>query len=320
MNMTTIEGQRENLTLTGANDQNIIDYKVIYDQLVNNDPSKEECVAVEGRVERKRAMTRERLVDTALALFAKQGIYVTTVEDITDAADVGKGTFYQHFPSKTAIIRYLLHTGMDELLERCRREVQSGASARERLERLVAAQLRFFQKRRDLLIVFHQVRGLLKLKPRDVRSLQKEYDRYIRFLTAELGTLVDRRRWSQVRLMHMACAMAGLVTGYLSYGMILGLQKQVVADLEVPLRLVLEGIATNVSQCCETKAKQMRLRVQIRAVDRAMKWCRSGPCVGKWAPKGGDALNNGKERNVADDGEKGRARRTNGGTSRAYLW
>lgn len=167
------------------------------------------------------------------------------MEDITEAADVGKGTFYQHFPSKTAIIHHILHDGVSELLDRCRREGRLAGTNKERVKRLLSAQFRFFDERPDLLILFHQVRGLLKLKSRDVRSLHKEYDRYIRFLAAELGASLDRRRSSQTGLMQMACAMAGLVTGYLSYRMILGFKKHGVTDLEVPTRLFLEGIATN---------------------------------------------------------------------------
>jgi AcrR family transcriptional regulator len=196
-------------------------------------------------VERRRAATRERLVSTALALFATHGIYDATVEDITEAADVGKGTFYQHFPSKTAIIRHLLHEGFDELLGECRHEVQAASTAKERVKRLLSAQFRFFEKRRDLLILFHQVRGWLKLHTDDVRSLQKEYERYIHFLASELGTSLGGRRRSRVALKQMACAMAGLVAGYLSYRMILGLKKHEAADLEVPTRLFLEGIAGN---------------------------------------------------------------------------
>lgn len=40
--------------------------------------------------------------------------------------------------------------------------------------------------------------------------------------------------------MQIALVMAGLVTGYLSYRMILGLKKHGAADLEVPTRLFLE--------------------------------------------------------------------------------
>lgn len=53
---------------------------------------------------RRSAETRERLFHAALQLFAKKGFAETTVEDITEAADVGKGTFFNYFPSKDHIL------------------------------------------------------------------------------------------------------------------------------------------------------------------------------------------------------------------------
>src|SRR6202050_4013881 len=57
-----------------------------------------------GRRERRSVETRERLFRAALDLFARKGFTETTVEDITQAADVGKGTFFNYFPSKDHIL------------------------------------------------------------------------------------------------------------------------------------------------------------------------------------------------------------------------
>lgn len=56
------------------------------------------------RRQRRSAEIRERLFRAALALFAKKGFAETTIEDITEAADVGKGTFFNYFPSKDHIL------------------------------------------------------------------------------------------------------------------------------------------------------------------------------------------------------------------------
>jgi len=57
-----------------------------------------------GRRQRRSADIRERLFNASLTLFAQKGFPETTVEDITEAADVGKGTFFNYFPSKDHIL------------------------------------------------------------------------------------------------------------------------------------------------------------------------------------------------------------------------
>ncbi len=53
---------------------------------------------------RRSAAIRESLFRAALDLFASKGFAETTVEDITEAADVGKGTFFNYFPSKEHLL------------------------------------------------------------------------------------------------------------------------------------------------------------------------------------------------------------------------
>ena len=59
---------------------------------------------VPSRRVRRSAELRERLFRAALVLFGKKGYAETTVEDITEAADVGKGTFFNYFPTKEHIL------------------------------------------------------------------------------------------------------------------------------------------------------------------------------------------------------------------------
>ncbi len=60
--------------------------------------------ALPGRRLRRREETGQRLLDTAVRLFASNGFPNTTVEAITEAADVGKGTFFNYFPSKEHVL------------------------------------------------------------------------------------------------------------------------------------------------------------------------------------------------------------------------
>jgi AcrR family transcriptional regulator len=60
---------------------------------------------IAGRRARRHADTRERIFRAALKLFAEHGFQETTIEDITEAADVGKGTFFNYFPSKEHVLK-----------------------------------------------------------------------------------------------------------------------------------------------------------------------------------------------------------------------
>src|SRR5271166_1235012 len=57
---------------------------------------------------RRREQTREKLLEAARALFARQGVDNTRINEITDEADVGFGSFYNHFDSKEAIVETVL--------------------------------------------------------------------------------------------------------------------------------------------------------------------------------------------------------------------
>ncbi len=78
-------------------------------QLLDSDPSRS-YKRRPNRRERRCAETRERIINAALELFSERGVAATTVEDITNAADVGKGTFFNYFPSKEHILAHLCQT------------------------------------------------------------------------------------------------------------------------------------------------------------------------------------------------------------------
>lgn len=60
--------------------------------------------AATGRRERRAAETRRKLFRCALRLIAERGFPSVTVEQITEAADVGKGTFFNYFASKEHVL------------------------------------------------------------------------------------------------------------------------------------------------------------------------------------------------------------------------
>jgi len=52
---------------------------------------------------------RERILQAAAQLFYRHGIHATGVAALTEAAHVSTRTFYQHFPTKNALVEAYLH-------------------------------------------------------------------------------------------------------------------------------------------------------------------------------------------------------------------
>ena len=68
-----------------------------------------------SRRERKKRETHQRLLAGAMELFREQGYDATTVEQIADAADVAKGTFFNYFETKEAILPALAEWRLRQL-------------------------------------------------------------------------------------------------------------------------------------------------------------------------------------------------------------
>ena len=57
-----------------------------------------------SRHERRRLQTRRQLIETTMQLVLEKGYDAISIQDITDRADLGRGTFYIHFKDKEEIV------------------------------------------------------------------------------------------------------------------------------------------------------------------------------------------------------------------------
>jgi AcrR family transcriptional regulator len=69
-----------------------------------------------GRRERKKALVRKQLYETAMDLFHRQGFAETTIEQITERVDVAPATFFNYFPSKDAVLADYHRETVEQLL------------------------------------------------------------------------------------------------------------------------------------------------------------------------------------------------------------
>ncbi len=79
--------------------------------------------------ERKKLQTRSAIIKRAVELFNSQGFYNTSIDDIADAADVSRGTFFNYFGYKEAVIVEFGRDLMISLTEQVDEQIKENVNA-----------------------------------------------------------------------------------------------------------------------------------------------------------------------------------------------
>lgn len=103
----------------------------------------------EGRRARKRQQTADRLVEVAFELFTAHGYDQVTMEQIAAAADVAKGTLYNHFPVKEALLQHRFHSDLGAALPRLFAEMAALPDWVARLRAFLQASAGYTERVRD---------------------------------------------------------------------------------------------------------------------------------------------------------------------------
>jgi AcrR family transcriptional regulator len=164
-------------------------------------------------------------LEVARQLFFEKGIYLAKVEDITEAADLGKGTFYKYFDSKETIIRVLLEEGLGELLLKTEQAVKDASSSGKVLAAVIGTRVDFFLAYPDYLLLFHQVRGLMQLQVAAAKDLREVYDIHLRRLAQLVKPTVKVGGAASAR--DLVTAIAAYTSGLLTYHVLFDGQEAV---------------------------------------------------------------------------------------------
>lgn len=85
--------------------------------------------------------TRDKFIEVARSLFARQGVENTTMNDIATASDKGRRTIYTYFKSKTEIFNAVIESETDDLVKALRLIVSLPTSPEQKLHDYVRTRL-----------------------------------------------------------------------------------------------------------------------------------------------------------------------------------
>jgi len=191
------------------------------------------------RTQKRAKRTRKKLKKAALDVFSEKSVDATTVEEITEKADVGKGTLYQHFEDKEEIVITLVQEAIEHLIERIRSYDSTPETLEDMLEHLLNAHYEFSVDAKEEFILLFQGKLLLKLQSDTLDELEGPYLRYLEEIEAQVSTYLSPKI-DPLKVRRLACAVAGFVFGFLSFAMIGMTSRQIERSIK-PLRRVFVG-------------------------------------------------------------------------------
>lgn len=134
-----------------------------------------------SRRERKKDNRRTRIRDAALELFEQKGFEATTVDEIAELADVGKGTFFNYFPTKQTVLADYYRRLSDEFLNIVE-NTKKGTAQKRFTQSFQEAEIALRREGRLLDVLFREVFLLPVLSEMDNQTEDRVLEIYVAYL------------------------------------------------------------------------------------------------------------------------------------------
>jgi len=168
-----------------------------------------------------------------MAMFSAKGLEATTVEDITERADVGKGTFYRHFASKDDITNALVEEAIDRLIHRIRGVKTPHQHMEGALGHLLSAHMAFYVENPTAFVLL-QARLLARLQQETALEPEEPYTRFLNEIAQQISPYVGGTI-DPDKLRRLARALAGFVSVLYPFSLI-GMPSQEIHNSLEPLQ------------------------------------------------------------------------------------
>jgi len=133
---------------------------------------------------------REQILRAAMKVFARQGVYNFKMMDIAERAKVGKGTLYEYFSSKDALIVGVFRLIFADYDAYIGKRIKNGADPETQLKQIISASCGFFTDRRERLDVMFDL-WAVSIPRRAAKPLMADMDQAYRRYTGWVAGIID---------------------------------------------------------------------------------------------------------------------------------
>lgn len=171
------------------------------------------------RHQKRADRTRDKLLKSAKSLFSGRGFDAVSIDEITERADLGKGTFYYHFGTKDQVIQELIKDVLGDLEKAIHKKSESSRDLYELLDNIILAHIDFFSNRWEDFVLYFQGRSELILDD-GYEGLDTPFISYQKSIESLIDEII-KTHLPKPTLRRIACAITGFISGFYSFSLII---------------------------------------------------------------------------------------------------
>jgi len=199
-----------------------------------------------ARTEEDKAAKKEIIMKAALRVFARKGFCKTTMTDIAEEAQLGRGTVYWHFKSKEELFFAMYESELMEMDSYFKEITASNLSALEKIKKMIELITDFYSRAEEfckiMLNVFGEAPQTFK---RDINSeLQNIYQEYHQLIKGLLEEGIQEGSIKKIDTEQTASVLISMMDGIMIEAALklTPVDKTTIAD--TLKKIFLEGIKT----------------------------------------------------------------------------
>jgi len=184
------------------------------------------------------------ILEAARKVFASKGFNDATVDDIASAAGVAKGTVYLYYGSKRDIYFAALKFGIEQMYSMLQEELRKVSTPAEKLRRLIAVKLAYFDDNRDFFKIYYSELGNICIHPGTIDNEFKTlYLEQAKVVESILKEGARKKVLRPVRAEQTAFAISDIVRGVITQRVLGWSKSKNSQDVDFIFDLVWKGIA-----------------------------------------------------------------------------
>lgn len=119
---------------------------------------------------------KDRIKAQSISLFERKGFSETSIQDIVEALNVTKGTFYYYYSSKEQLLMDIHKEYIDDLLQRQKKIIGSGVSQKDKLKGIIHLLISDIERNGDSgKVFFREMRHLTEDNAADIKKRREQF-------------------------------------------------------------------------------------------------------------------------------------------------